>query len=254
MFSKKVFIIAEAGVNHDGKLEKGFQLIDAAVMSGADAIKFQTFKTEDLIIPGTEKLNYQKDLRNAESQFEMLKKLELSEKDFISLKKYADKRKIIFMSTGFDLHSIKFLSDLNLNIFKIPSGEINNVPLVRAIGQKRAFVILSTGMSNMKEIKFSVDLLVSSGTKKENIKILHCTSEYPAKLENINLLAISTIKSKLKMEVGYSDHSNGIEVSIAAVALGAKVIEKHLTINKNDIGPDHKASLDPNEFKQLFKR
>jgi N,N'-diacetyllegionaminate synthase len=249
----KTFIIAEAGVNHNGSIEIAKKMIEVAKECGADAIKFQTFKAEKVISRYAPKAEYQKQTTGEiDSQLEMVKKLELSFDDFIALKEYCDKLNIMFLSTPFDFESIDFLNDLGLEIFKIPSGEITNLPYLEKIGKLGKKVILSTGMADLGEIEDALDILTSCGTKKEDITILHCNTEYPTPYEDVNLLAMLTIKEAFKVKVGYSDHTLGIEVPIAAVALGASVIEKHFTLDKNMEGPDHKASLEPHELKAMI--
>ncbi len=249
----KTFIIAEAGVNHNGSIEIAKKMIEVAKECGADAIKFQTFKAEKVISKYAPKAEYQKQTTGEiDSQLEMVKKLELSFDDFIVLKEYCDKLNIMFLSTPFDFESIDFLDDLGLEIFKIPSGEITNLPYLEKIGKLGKKVILSTGMADLGEIEDALDILTSCGTKKEDITILHCNTEYPTPYEDVNLLAMLTIKEAFKVKVGYSDHTLGIEVPIAAVALGASVIEKHFTLDKNMEGPDHKASLEPHELKAMI--
>ncbi|EEP61156.1 N-acetylneuraminate synthase [Sulfurihydrogenibium yellowstonense] len=249
----KTFIISEAGVNHNGSIEIAKKMIEVAKECGADAIKFQTFKAEKVISKYAPKAEYQKQTTGEiDSQLEMVKKLELSFDDFIVLKEYCDKLNIMFLSTPFDFESIDFLDDLGLEIFKIPSGEITNLPYLEKIGKLGKKVILSTGMADLGEIEDALDILTSCGTKKEDITILHCNTEYPTPYEDVNLLAMLTIKEALKVKVGYSDHTLGIEVPIAAVALGASVIEKHFTLDKNMEGPDHKASLEPHELKAMI--
>lgn len=251
---KPVFIIAEAGVNHNGKLDNAFELINVAIDSGADAVKFQTFKTENVISRFAPKAEYQiKNTDNQESQSEMVKKLELSFTDFLKLKEYCDKKRIMFLSTPFDFESIDFLNKLNLPFFKIPSGEITNLPYLRKIGSLKNKVILSTGMSYLGEIDNAIKILTDSGTQKDNIALLHCNTEYPTPFESANLMAIKTLKETYNLRTGYSDHTLGIESVIAAVALGAEIIEKHFTIDKNMEGPDHKASIEPDELKIMIK-
>ncbi len=250
----KTFIIAEAGVNHNGNVNLAKKLIDIAVEAGADAVKFQTFKAENVISANAPKAEYQKKTTaKDESQLEMVKKLELSFEDFKELKEYCEKKRIMFLSTPFDTESARFLKDLGLEIFKIPSGEITNYPLLKEIGSYKKKVILSTGMADLGEIEDALDVLIKSGTKRENITVLHCNTEYPTPYEDVNLRAMLTIKEALKVDVGYSDHTLGIEIPIAAVAMGAKIIEKHFTLDKNLPGPDHKASLEPNELKDMIK-
>tara|TARA_B100000989_G_C19511844_1_gene459491 strand:+ start:693 stop:1703 length:1011 start_codon:yes stop_codon:yes gene_type:complete len=254
MKKNKIIIIAEAGVNHNGELSLAKKLVDVAVKAKADFVKFQTFKAKNIVTKNTNQANYQKRYGNKnQSQFDMLSKLQLSHIDQIKLFKYCKLKKIKFLSTPFDLESFNFLKKIKLNIFKIPSGEITNVPLLRAIGSENKRVILSTGMSTIKEINKAIETLVSSGTKKNNITVLHCTSEYPAPYNELNLNVIKTLKKNFGVKVGYSDHSQGIEVPIAAVALGAEVIEKHFTLDKKLKGPDHAASLNPEELLHMVK-
>ena len=247
-----VFIIAEAGVNHNGRVDLAHKLIDVAAESGANAVKFQTFKTENLVSILAPKASYQrKTTAQSESQYSMLKKLEL---DFSSHKKlidYCNKKNIMFLSTPFDHYSIELLENLGLQVFKIPSGEITNLPYLRHVGSLRKKVILSTGMSTLKEIDEALKVLLSSGTSKENITILHANTMYPTPMEDVNLRAMKTIHDKFGVAFGYSDHTLGIEVDIAAVAMGATVIEKHFTLDKNMEGPDHKSSLSPQELKSM---
>ena len=250
----KVFIIAEAGVNHNGSIDIAKKLIDAAVASGADAVKFQTFKAENLATKYAKKANYQKNLTNQkESQFDMLKKLELSKEMHTELINYSKIKAIKFLSSPFDFESIELLKDLGLKIFKIPSGEITNLPYLRHIGKLNKKIILSTGMSNIDEVKTALDILINSGTKKTNIIVLHANTEYPTPMEDVNLKAMLTIGKELEVNFGYSDHTLGIEVDIAAVAMGAKCIEKHFTLDCNMEGPDHKASLEPDQLKEMVK-
>ena len=250
----KVFIIAEAGVNHNGSVELAKKLIDVAVEAGADAVKFQTFKAEHLVSQKAQKADYQKESTDAqESQFEMIKKLELDVDTHKELMQYAKEKSIMFLSTPFDHESIKLLSDLGLEIFKIPSGEITNLPYLRDIGSLGKKVILSTGMADMGEIEDALNILSASGTQKENIVILHANTMYPTPMEDVNLRAMQTIGNSFDVAYGYSDHTLGIEVDIAAVALGASVIEKHFTLDKNMQGPDHKASLEPHELKAMVQ-
>ena len=247
-----VFIIAEAGVNHNGSIELAYKLIDAAIESGANAVKFQTFQTENFVIRDTEKAKYQKQNDNSnESQFDMLKKLELSVDDHKNLIDHCNIKGITFLSSPFDIESINLLTELNLKIFKIPSGEITNLPYLRHIGSFNKEVILSTGMSNLKEIGEALKILINAGTSKEKITVLHANTMYPTPMKDVNLMAMQTIRDKFDVSVGYSDHTLGIEVDIAAVALGATVIEKHFTLDKNMDGPDHVASLDASELKSM---
>ena len=249
---KKIFIIAEAGVNHNGSLKKAIKLIDAASLAGADAIKFQTFKAENIATTFAPKAHYQKNVDfKKETQFQMLKKLELTRDMHLKCIKHCKKKKIIFISSAFDRESLLFLKKINIKFFKVPSGEINNIPYLELLGKLRKKVILSTGMSNISEIDKAVKTLVNNGTPKNNITLMQCTSSYPAPLEELNLKVIDTLKKKFKLNVGFSDHSLGTIASVAAVAVGAKVIEKHITLDKKLNGPDHKASLDEDEFKLM---
>ncbi|MFA6138826.1 MAG: N-acetylneuraminate synthase [Sulfurimonas sp.] len=251
---KKVFIIAEAGVNHNGSLELAKKLIDVATKAGADAVKFQTFRTENLVSKSAAKAEYQKSTTDAdESQFDMIKKLELDASAHRELIAYCKEKNIMFLSTPFDLDSVDLLHTLGLEIFKIPSGEITNLPYLRKIGALNKKVILSTGMANMNEIADAVAILTASGTKKENITVLHANTEYPTPMEDVNLNAMLSIRDTLNVAYGYSDHTLGIEVDIAAVALGAECIEKHFTLDNTMEGPDHKASLEPHELIAMVK-
>ncbi|MDX9967258.1 MAG: N-acetylneuraminate synthase [Sulfuricurvum sp.] len=243
------FIIAEAGVNHNGSLDLAKKLIDVAAEAGADAVKFQTFKAEKLVSKKAQKAEYQKQTTDAaESQYDMIKKLELDEPAHRELIRYCGEKKIRFLSTPFDHESIELLDAQGMEIFKIPSGEITNLPYLRHIGGLGKEVILSTGMADLGEIEDALDLLVSSGTPKEKITILHATTEYPCPMDEVNLRAMGTIASAFGVRTGYSDHTRGIEVPIAAVAMGASVIEKHFTLDRTMEGPDHKASLEPDEL------
>jgi len=224
------------------------------VEAGADAVKFQTFKAENLVSKEAKKAKYQiENTGSNETQYEMLKKLELGFDEFVELKKYCDEKGIMFLSTPFDFESIEFLDKLGLKIFKVPSGEITNYPYLREIAKLKKRVILSTGMANMCEIEQALDVMEKFGTKRENITVLHANTEYPTPMEDVNLKAMLSIKESFKVDVGYSDHTLGIEVPIAAVAMGAVVIEKHFTLDKNMEGPDHKASLEPDELKAMVK-
>jgi len=247
-----VFIIAEAGVNHNGSVDLAKKLIDIASISGADAVKFQTFKAENLVVKNTQKAEYQKQTTNTpESQFDMIKKLELDVDTHKELMVHCQEKGIIFLSTPFDHESIDLLSDLGLEIFKIPSGEITNLPYLRHIGSLGKKVILSTGMSNLEEVGNALNILINSGTSKNNITVLHANTMYPTPMEDVNLNAMLTIQKEFEVAIGYSDHTLGIEVDIAAVAMGASVIEKHFTLDKTMEGPDHKASLEPKELKSM---
>jgi len=252
---EKVLIIAEAGVNHNGSLELAKKLIDIAVDAKVDYVKFQTFKADNLVSKTAKKADYQKRniLGNDDSQYQMLKNLELSKEDHLSLKAYCTKRGIGFSSSGFDEESIDFLSEINIPFYKIPSGEINNLPLIKHIALKGKPVIFSTGMSTLDEIRSAIDILTTNGIPKDYITLLHCNTEYPTPMCDVNLRAMVKLKEEFGVTVGYSDHTIGIEVPIAAVALGAKVIEKHFTINRNMEGPDHAASLEPQELKAMVE-
>ncbi|MDA7813054.1 N-acetylneuraminate synthase [Flavobacteriaceae bacterium] len=249
----KTIIIAEAGVNHNGDINAAKRLIDVASDAGVDYVKFQTFKADRLVSPSAQKAKYQieNDTSNCDSQLNMLKKLELSDADHKDLISYCKLKNINFFSTAFDEQGISYLSSLNFDMFKIPSGELTNYSYLRAIGKTNLPVILSTGMANLDEIEKAINVLISYGTKKNEITVLHCNTEYPTPMTDVNLKAMLTIKDKLGVSIGYSDHTLGIEVPIAAVALGAKVIEKHFTLDRNLKGPDHKASLEPNELKEM---
>ncbi len=252
--SSKVFIIAEAGVNHNGSIELAKKLIDVASESGADAVKFQTFKAEKLVLKSVQKADYQKQTTDSkESQFDMIKKLELDVDTHKELISYCQTKNIMFLSTPFDHDSIELLNGLGLQIFKIPSGEITNLPYLRHIGKLNKKVILSTGMADIGEIEDALDLLIDAGTKKENITVLHANTMYPTPMEDVNLRAMVTIGNTFDIDYGYSDHTLGIEVPVAAVAMGASVIEKHFTLDKTMEGPDHKASLEPDELKAMVK-
>jgi len=250
----KVFIIAEAGVNHNGSIELAKKLIDVASEAGADAVKFQTFKAEKLVSKKAIKAEYQKKATDSEeSQFDMLKKLELDLDTHIKLIDYCKSKNIIFLSTPFDYDSISLLDSLGLEIFKIPSGEITNLPYLREIGRLSKKVILSTGMADIGEIEDALDVLVEAGTLNSDITVLHANTMYPTPMEDVNLRAMVTIGNTFDVAYGYSDHTLGIEVDIAAVAMGASIIEKHFTLDKTMEGPDHKASLEPNELKDMVK-
>lgn len=247
-------IIAEAGVNHNGSIELAKKLIDKAAEAGVDIVKFQTFKSEKLVTKSAKQADYQqKNLGSEEddSQLAILKKLELSEKDHYVLMDYCKQKEIKFLSTAFDFDSIDFLHSLNLGVWKIPSGEITNYPYLRKIAQYCEPVILSTGMSEMTDIAAAIQVLIKFGLRKDQIIVLHCNTEYPTPFEDVNLKAMDALRREFGVEVGYSDHTKGIEVPIAAVALGATVIEKHFTLDRNMEGPDHKASLEPDELKTM---
>lgn len=247
---KHVCIIAEAGVNHNGSFELAKQMVDTAKEAGVDYVKFQTFKPSSLVSKFAEKAEYQKQTTGAsESQLEMLQKLTLTDENFRELKEYCDLIGIGFISTPFDLESIRFLETFNMDFWKIPSGEITNRPYLEAIAKTGRKVIMSTGMCDLEEIREAVKVLEDNGTRE--IELLHCNTQYPTPFEDVNLNAMKNMQDNLNKPVGYSDHSLGIEVPIAAVALGAEIIEKHFTLNKEMDGPDHKASLDPVELKKM---
>ena len=247
-----VLVIAEIGVNHDGNMERAFQLIDAAADAGADVVKFQTFRAKLLATPSAPKAEYQ-DAVTGQNQLDLLRSLELSDRDHQELLRHCESRGVEFLSTGFDETSVDFLLSLDIKRIKIPSGEITNLSLLRHIGGKGLPVLLSTGMANLGEIEGAINALEASGTLRENITVLHCTTEYPAPLDEVNLKAMESISQALSVLVGYSDHSVGSEVAIAATALGAAVIEKHLTLDRTLPGPDHAASMEPDDFAQMVK-
>jgi N,N'-diacetyllegionaminate synthase len=250
----RTIIIAEAGVNHNGDINLAKQLVDVAADSGADYVKFQTFNAERIVTKTADKAEYQKQSSDSsESQFEMLKRLELSVEMHLELIEHCEHRSIKFLSTGFDIQSVDLLVGLGLSLIKIPSGEITNLPFLRYIGSLGLPVILSSGMSTMKEIADALLILEQTGLPRAKITVLHCTTEYPTPMDEVNLRAMNSIRNTLGVAVGYSDHTLGIEVSIAAVALGASVIEKHFTIDRSLTGPDHKASLEPNELLAMVK-
>ena len=248
-------IIAEAGVNHNGDMEMAKQLIDVAADAGVDYVKFQTFKSEKLVSKNAEKASYQKENTgdSSESQLKMLQKLELSETDHLELIAYCKSKNIKFLSTAFDIESIDFLYKLNIDLFKIPSGELTNYPYLEKIGSLGKPIIISTGMATLDEIGQAMAVLLRNGALRHQITILHCNTEYPTPMEDVNLNAMETIAETYSVAIGYSDHTLGIEVPIAAVALGATVIEKHFTLDKTLPGPDHKASLEPSELKAMVK-
>lgn len=249
----KVIIIAEAGVNHNGDIELAKKLIDVAVEAGVDYVKFQTFKSESLVSKFAKKAAYQiENTQDAiESQLQMLKKLELSNSQQFELVQYCNNKNISFFSTAFDLESLSFLKELGLNIVKIPSGEITNLPYLRKAAALFKEVIISTGMSSMVEIEEALDVFLEAGIKKKDITILHCNTEYPTPMSDVNLHAMLAIQNRLGVKVGYSDHTMGIEVPIAAVAMGGTMIEKHFTLDRSLPGPDQLASLEPDELKNM---
>ena len=245
-------IIAEVGVNHNGVIATAKKMIDAAADAGADLVKFQTFKAEELVTEKAEKADYQKNhTKKNESQFEMLKKLEMDRAAHEELIQYCNNRGIHFLSTAFDHISIDLLADLNIPFYKIPSGEITNLPYLRHIGCMGKPVVMSTGMATLKEIQAALNVLLEAGIKKDDLTALHCNTEYPTPMEDVNLKAMLTIRDELGVKVGYSDHTLGIEIPVAAVALGATVIEKHFTLDRKLPGPDHRASLEPDELKAM---
>ena len=250
----KTIIIAEAGVNHNGSVKLAKKMINEAVNAGVDYIKFQTFKAEKLVTIYAQKADYQKETTNInESQFEMIKKLELNINSHKRLIKYCNSKGIKFLSTPFDNDSIDLLFDLGVDLFKIGSGEITNFPYLRKIATKGLPVILSTGMSNLSEVEQALNVLLDNGLRREQITLLHANTEYPTPFNDVNLKAMLTLKDAFRVKIGYSDHTPGIEVPIAAVSMGAMVIEKHFTLDKSMDGPDHKASLEPDELKAMVK-
>lgn len=249
---KHTLIIAEAGVNHNGNIEMAKQLIEKAAYAGVDYVKFQTFKSEKLVSRYATKAQYQKENTNGDdSQLKMLQQLELSEDDHYTLIGHCNLHGIKFLSTAFDLDSIDFLNSLNIDLWKIPSGEITNLPYLRRIAQTGKRVIMSTGMSTLEDIEAAMKTLITNGTPHKEITLLHCNTEYPTPWNDVNLRAMHDIANRFNVPVGYSDHTQGIEVPIAAVALGATVIEKHFTLDNNLPGPDHKASLEPQQLKEM---
>lgn len=249
----KTLIIAEAGVNHNGSLSQCYKLIDAAKKAGANIVKFQTFNAETLSTKQSPKAEYQKKFNKKETQFEMLKKLELSKKNHFKIKNYCKKKQIEFLSSAFDIEDLIFLKKLRLKRFKIPSGEITNYLYLKKIANYKKEIILSTGMANIKEISTAIKVLQKNGLSKDKIKLLHCSSEYPADTSVLNLKAISTLRKKFKLDIGYSDHSMSLISPCIAISLGAKIIEKHITLNNNLKGPDHKSSLNPKDFKKMVE-
>ncbi len=248
----KTIIIAEAGINHNGDIALAKKLIDVAVDAGADYVKFQTFKTESVITKYAKAADYQRQNVGADNQYEMVKKLELSEQDFVDLQKYCGHR-IKFLSTAFDLESLSFLNSLNMDFHKVASGEATNLPFLEAVAKTGKKIILSTGMCDLAEVKSALEVLQKNKMDLKNVTVLHCNTEYPSPYADVNLRAMTTIQKEFGVNVGYSDHTFGIEVSLAAVALGASVIEKHFTLDRQMVGPDHAASLEPEELKQMIK-
>ena len=254
MIQNSVLIIAEAGVNHNGSIKTAEQLIETAAEAGADLVKFQTFSADRLVTGSASKADYQLETTStSESQHEMIRKLELSREMHEELIAHCKKCGLGFFSTGFDPQSVDLLAELGLDRFKIPSGEITNLPYLRHIGQYGKPVILSTGMARLGEIEAALEVLEASGTPRERVTVLHCNTEYPTPMADVNLKAMRAIRDALGVQVGYSDHTLGIEVPIAAVAMGATVIEKHFTLDRNLPGPDHRASLEPDELKAMVQ-
>ena len=251
--SKRTIIIAEAGVNHNGSLERALSLVDCAAEAGVDFVKFQTFKAENIVNKEAQKADYQ--IKNttgeAQTQFEMLKKLEMGNEWYPALMNRCEDKGVRFLSTGFDMESIDFLDGIEVPFYKIPSGEITNKPYLQHIARKGKDIILSTGMAHLREVKDAIEVIEKEGLDRNQITVLHCNTEYPTPMEDVNLLAMNHIAKELGVKVGYSDHTLGIEVPIAAVALGACVIEKHFTLDRNLPGPDHAASLEPEELKAM---
>lgn len=248
----RVFIIAEAGVNHNGDIALAKKLVDVAASAGADAVKFQTFITKNLVTQNAEKARYQKEnTNNSESQYEMIKKLELSHENHEELISYCQEKEIVFLSSPFDLESIEYLISLNLPLLKIPSGELTNYPYLKKLAQYNHRLIVSTGMANLMEVNEALNVLRSHGQELDKVSLLHCTTMYPTPMNDVNLKAMSTLKNETNLKTGYSDHTEGVEVAVAAVALGAEIIEKHFTLDKEMEGPDHKASLNPAELTQM---
>jgi|TARA_B110000240_G_C13480647_1_gene445126 N,N'-diacetyllegionaminate synthase len=250
---KKTIIIAEAGVNHNGDVNIAKKLIDAASDAKVDYVKFQTFIAEENISVNAKKAEYQikNTNNNVESQLEMVKKLELSEENHYDLVKYCKNKNVKFLSTAFDFKSIELLKKISIDFFKIPSGEITNLPYLIAVSKLELPIVMSTGMATMDEVRIALGVLLLNGISKDDITILHCNTEYPTPMEDVNLTAMLSVGRELDVKIGYSDHTLGIEIPIAAVALGAKVIEKHFTLDRSMAGPDHKASLEPNELKAM---
>jgi len=249
-------IIAEAGVNHNGSLEIAKRLIEIAADAGVDVVKFQTFKASNIVSSIARKADYQKEnmkYDTNDSQFSMLKKLELTYSDHLMLIEHCKKHNINFLSTAFDLESIDMLVGFGLEQYKIPSGEITNLPYLQKIGKLKKEIIISTGMSTLEEVEDAISVLMENGTERKKITVLHCNTEYPTPMQDVNLRAMLTLKQRLDTKIGYSDHTLGIEVPVAAVALGAQIIEKHFTLDRNMEGPDHLASLEPDELKAMVK-
>lgn len=245
-------IIAEAGVNHNGSIKIAKKMIDVAAFAGADFVKFQTFKAESLVTHSADKAEYQKESTStSESQFDMIKKLELDRAAHEELIEHCEQKGIRFLSAAFDHDSIDLLAELGIQFYKIPSGEITNLPYLRHVGRMGKPVVMSTGMSTLKEVEAAMNVLLDTGVKKDDLTILHCNTEYPTLMKDVNLKAMLTIREQLRVAIGYSDHTFGIEVPVAAVAMGATVIEKHFTLDRTMPGPDHAASLEPEELKAM---
>ncbi|MBD3627921.1 N-acetylneuraminate synthase [Cyclobacterium sp.] len=255
MKRESVLIIAEAGVNHNGDLERALQLIDAAANSGADYVKFQTFKADKIVSAEAKKADYQLNNMGGEesTQYSMLKKLEMADGWYPVLLNHCKEKGIKFLSTGFDSDSIDFLDGFEIPFYKVPSGEITNKPYLQHIARKRRDILLSTGMADLEEVKAALEVIEAAGTSKDHVTVLHCNTEYPTPMEDVNLFAMQQIAKECGVKVGYSDHTLGIEVPIAAVALGASVIEKHFTLSRKLPGPDHAASLEPGELNAMVK-
>tara|TARA_B100001250_G_scaffold139846_1_gene119793 strand:+ start:2166 stop:3176 length:1011 start_codon:yes stop_codon:yes gene_type:complete len=252
IFKNNTIIIAEAGVNHNGSIDLAKKLIDVADEAGADYVKFQTFKAASLVQKNIEKANYQKkNTDNYESAYNMLKRLELDKDSHLELLTYCEKKRVKFLSTPFDISSAKFLLELDIPIFKLPSGEITNLPYLEYIGSLGKPIIMSTGMSTLEEVGSALEILYKNGADKGCLTLLHCNTDYPTPMRDVNLNAINTIRNEFKINVGYSDHTLGIEVPIAAVSIGANVIEKHFTLDRSLPGPDHSASLLPGELRSM---
>lgn len=247
-----VMIIAEIGVNHNGSLERAIKMIDEAALAGVDVVKFQTFKSTNLVTKEAELADYQsKNVSKSMSQQSMLASLELSQGDFVALKNHCGLRNVEFLSTAFDDESIQMLAEMHPKRWKVPSGELTNTPYLRKLASFAQPIIVSTGMAKLSEIEHAVDVLLDAGLKRDMITLLHCTTEYPAPIAEVNLLAMKTMSSAFQLPVGYSDHTDGIAVSLAAVALGAVLVEKHFTLDRQLEGPDHAASLEPAELRQM---
>jgi N,N'-diacetyllegionaminate synthase len=254
MTLRSTLVIAEAGVNHNGDLATALSLVDVATESGADIVKFQTFNANQLVTQDAAKAEYQKvTTSNTETQFEMLRKLELSHNDHLAISERCQERGIGFLSTGFDIDNVDMLVGLGMNLIKVPSSEITNLPYLRHIGGLGLSTILSTGMADLEEVRSALDVLLSCGSSKSDVTVLHCTTDYPAAMGDVNLKAMVTMRDAFGVEVGYSDHTLGFEVAVAAVSLGAVVIEKHLTLDRESAGPDHAASLEADEFAKMVR-